>query len=286
MSDGNAKRDYRVYEHLYHSLIKHYKHVFSRRPDYKLTEEIKGKNVKIIDATKMSVCLQLFSWAEYQTAKGGIKAHISFSEATMIPEIINISEVKLSDRRGVDDFRYPEDTIVVDDREYFDFKLCRIRKGDANHFVARIKDSTLYESIVEIQLPEEKDFNILKDEVMKLTGKAAKDAGINEVPLQRVVLYIEKDNRTVELITNNLEWSAATIGELYRRRWLVETFFKLIEKNLQLKTFLGISQNACKSQLYIALIAYFLLELIRNTISKIAHNFDRFPTLIRICLTQ
>lgn len=70
-------------------------------------------------------------------------------------------------------------------------------------------------------MPEDKDFHILKDEVIKLTGKAAKDAGINEVPLRRLIVYIEKDNRTVELITNNLEWSAATIGELYRRRYLV-----------------------------------------------------------------
>lgn len=132
-----------MYEHLYHLLIKHYKQVFSRRPDYKVIEEIKGKNIKIIDGTIMSVCLQLFSWAEYRTTKGGIKAHISLDEATMIPEIINISEAKLSDRRGVDDFRYPEDTIVVDDRGYFDFKLFRIRIDDANHFVTRIKDSNL-----------------------------------------------------------------------------------------------------------------------------------------------
>ena len=106
------------------------------------------------------------------------------------------------------------------------------------------------------------------------------------VELRRVVVYIEEGNRTVELICNNLEWSTATIAELYRRRWLIETFFKLIKQNLQIKTFLGTTPNACKSQIFISLICYLLLELIRRTISKTKHRFGHFVTLIRVCLTQ
>jgi hypothetical protein len=100
MSDGNAKRDYRVFEKLYQELIKHYKAVYSRTPGYKAIDEIKGKNIKIIDATTMSVCLNLFSWAKFRTAKGGIKAHVSLDEATMLPEMVNITEAGMSDRRG------------------------------------------------------------------------------------------------------------------------------------------------------------------------------------------
>lgn len=81
-------------------------------------------------------------------------------------------------------------------------------------------------------------------------------------------------------------WSAATIAELYRRRWIIETFFKLIKQNLQIKTFLGTNPDACKSQIFIGLITYFLLELIRRTISKVKHRFGHFVTLIRICLIQ
>jgi hypothetical protein len=286
MSDGNAKRGYQVFEHIYFKLIDHYKNVFSKRSEYKVIEEIKGKNIKIIDSTTMSVCLNLFSWAKFRTAKGGVKVHTSLDEALMIPEMIYISEAKVSDRRGVDNFRYTEDTIVVDDRGYFDFKLFKIRIDDKNHFVTRIKDNTLYESVIEKELPDDKDFHVLKDEIILLTGKAAKDAGIDQEKLRRVAIFIEEDNRTIEVITNNLEWSAATIAELYRRRWLIETFFKLIKQNLQIKTFLGTSQNACKSQIFVALIAYFLLELIRRTISKVKHCFGHFVTLIRVCLTQ
>ena len=165
----------------------------------------------------------------------------------MIPDIINISEAKVSDRRGVDNFRYEKDTIIVDDRGYFDTKLFKIRIDDQNVFVTRIKDNILYESVREYDLPDDKDEHILKDEIIRLTGKAAVENSMDQVELRRIVVYIVEDNRTVELICNNLKWSAATIAELYRRRWLIETFFKLIKQNLQIKTFLGTTPNACKS---------------------------------------
>ena len=88
------------------------------------------------------------------------------------------------------------------------------------------------------------------------------------------------------MVINNLDWSAATIGELYKRRWQIEILFKLIKQNLQIKTFLGTSENACKSQIFIAMIVYLLLELIRRNISKTYHCFGHFVTLIRVCLTQ
>jgi len=286
MSAGNMKRNYKVFEGLYYDLLSHYKNELSRRPEYKLIDEIKNRHIKIVDATIMTVCLKLFSWAEYRTAKGGIKAHVSLDESSMLPEIINITPAKTSDRRGVDDFHYPKDTIVVDDRGYFDCKLFKTRIDDENHFVTRLKDNILYESVGENDLPDDKDFHILKDEIIHLSGKSAKETGMDKVELRRVVVYIEQDKRVIELITNNQEWEAATIAELYKRRWLIETFFKLIKQNLQIKTFLGTTPNACKSQIFIALICYLLMELIRRTISKTSHRFGHFVTLIRVCLTQ
>jgi IS4 transposase len=187
-------------------------------------------------------------------------------------------------RRGADNFRYEADTIVVDDRGYFDFKLFMQRIADKNHFVTRIKDNTLYESVIEKELNDETPDAVLKDEIILLTGKAAQEAGLSQIPLRRVAVYIEKDDRTIVLITNQLEWGAGTIAELYKRRWNIETFFKLIKQNLQIKTFVGTNANACKSQLFAGLISYFLLELIRRVISKVKHRFGHFATLIRVCL--
>ena len=235
MSDGNMKRNFQVFEHLYLSLCNHFKSELSQRSEYKVIKEIEGKHIKIIDATIMNVSLNLFSWAEYRTAKGGIKSHVSLDERSMIPDIINISEAKVSDRRGVDDFRYEKDTIIVDDRGYFDTKLFRIRIEDENHLLTRIKGNILYETIRENDLPDDKDYHILKDEIIRLTGKAAIKNGVGNIEFRRVAVYIEEDDRTIELITNNMDWEAATIAELYKRRWLIETFFKLIKQNLQIK---------------------------------------------------
>jgi len=292
MSDGNAKRTWKVYEQIYSGLITYYKGVFQKQPQYKEIKEIEGKSIKLVDATIMSVCLNLFDWAKYRTAKGGIKAHISLDERTMLPDIVNITEAKVSDRRGVDSFTYAKDTIVVDDRGYFDFKLFLKRINDENIFVTRIKSNTSYKSSYELDLPADKDFEILKDEVIHLSGKQAVESGLNKIPLRKVAVMIEEMDRktkkksikTIELITNNINWEASTIVELYKRRWQIETFFKLMKQNLQIKNFLGVTKNSNKSQIFIALISYFLIELIRRSISRVNHRFGHFITIIRVCL--
>src|SRR5699024_10483256 len=229
----------------------------------------------------MSVCLELAPWATFRTAKGGIKMHVSLDEATMIPDMINLTPAKVSDRRGADNFRYRKDTIVVDDRGYFDFGLFATRIEDQNYFVTRIKSNTVYQSISEMDLPERKDEHILKDELIYLSGQAAIKAGMDQVKLRRVAIYKEEENNVIEVISNNLDWSAPTIAELYKHRWRVEIFFKLIKQNLQIKTFLGTNENAVKSQIFVAMIVYLLLELIRRNISKTYHCFGHFVTLIR-----
>ena len=294
MSDGNANRDWRVYEHIYFELIKYYKNVFLKQEGYKEILEIEGKSVKLVDATVMSVCLSLFDWAKYRTTKGAIKVHTSLDEKTLLPDIINITAAKVSDRRGVDEFRYPKDTIIVDDRGYFDFKLFKLRIDDGNIFVTRSKSNTLFESVEELDLPEDENLEILKDEIICLTGKSAKDAELNETKLRRIAVVVDNVDRatkiaslkTIVLISNNLTWTAATIVELYKRRWQIETFFKLIKQNLQVKNFLGVNENSNKSQIFIAMITYFLIELIRRNISSVNHRFGHFITIIRVCLLQ
>ncbi|MDO9635309.1 MAG: IS4 family transposase [Paludibacter sp.] len=284
MSDGNENRSWKVFEFIYFSLVQHYSNVFLRTPNYKVIKEIEHRAVKLVDSSTISLCLSLFKWAKFRTAKGGIKIHTCLDEATMIPEMINITEAKVHDRRGVKEFVFDKGTIIVEDRGYFDFSLFKARIDNENYFVTRIKDNTVYETTVELDLPDGKDENILKDEIIRLTSIKAIESGMDKEKLRRVVVYKEDENKTIEIICNNLDWSSATIAELYKRRWNIETFFKLLKQNLQVKTFLGTSENACKSQIFISLIAYFLLELIRRTISKVEHSFSNFVNLIRICL--
>jgi hypothetical protein len=242
----------------------------------------------------MSVCLNLFDRAKYRTAKGGEKAHVGLDYKTILPDMSNITEAKVSDRRGADNSTYPKDTIVVNDRGYFDFKLSLKQIDDQNIFVTRIKPNTLYKHANELELPGDKDFEILKDEVVHLSDKQAVETGINKIGLRKIAVIVEETDRitkkkqikTLEPITNNLTWEASTIVELYRRRWLIETFFKLLKQNIEIKNFLGVNENSNKSQIFIALISYFLTGLIRRSISKANHRFGHFITIIRACLLQ
>ncbi len=284
MSDGNKNRDWHVFESLYYRLLSHYKSVLKKHHNTNIIKEIKDKSIKLIDSSVISLCLSMFDWAEFRTAKGGIKLHTAWDDTLMIPEIVNITEAKVHDRYGLEQLIFPKDTIIVEDRAYFDFALMLNRIKAENVFVTRIKTNTVYETIEELELPDDVDQNILKDEIIRLTSNKAIETGISEHKLRLVHVYKEDENKVIAIITNQLDWEYNTIAELYKKRWDIELFFKAIKQNLQVKTFWGTSENAVKSQIYIALISYLLLELIKRTIVKGTIAFSNLSEKIRFCL--
>lgn len=279
MSDGNKKRDWKVFESLYYKLLKHYERILKSESQGSIIKEIKDQNIKLIDSTTISLCLNMFDWAKFRTAKGGLKIHTSWDD-----DLVNITEAKTHDRYGIGQLVFSKGTIVVGDRGYFDFTLMLHRIQAENVFVTRIKTNTVYELIQELDLPDEEDQYIIKDEIVVLNSNKAIETGINEQKLRLVHVYKQDENKVIEIITNNLEWSARTIADLYKKRWDIELFFKAMKQNLQIKTFLGTSENAVKSQIYIALISYLILELINRTISKKTKSFSNLVEKIRICL--
>lgn len=284
MSDGNKKRSYQVFETLYKRLLSHYKQVLLKHGQANVIEQIKDKSVKLIDSTTISLCLSMFDWAKFRTAKGGLKIHTCWDDAMMIPEMVNISEAKLHDSKGLEQMVFSKNTVIVEDRAYFDFALMLQRIAAENTFVTRIKSNTQFETVEEFNLPGADDQDILKDEVIMLTGKKAIDTGMDQVELRLVHVYKEEENKVIEIVSNNLDWTARTIADLYKKRWDIELFFKAIKQNLQIKTFVGTSENAVKSQIYIALITYLLLQLIQRTIAKKSYAFSNFVEKIRMCL--
>lgn len=284
MSDGNRNRSYKVFETLYYRLLSHYKTALTKGHLSHVIEEIKDRNIKLIDSTLVSLCLSMFDWAKFRTAKGGIKIHTCWDDALMIPDLVNITIAKVHDRYGLGQLVFVKGTIVVEDRAYFDFDLMMQRIRAENIFVTRIKTNTVFKMVREIELPEGKDEDILKDEIIQLTSNKAIEKGINDVELRLVHVYKEDENKVIEIITNQLEWEARTIADLYKKRWDIELFFKAMKQNLQIKTFVGTSENAVKSQIYIALTTYLLLQLIMRTVAKKKHAFSNFVEKIRMCL--
>jgi len=283
MSDGNKKRDSKVFETLYYRLVSHFSSVLKRHHNSVVIEEIKGKVVKLIDSSTISLCLAMFDWANFRTAKGGIKMHTCFDDATSIPDIVNITPAKVHDKKGID-LIFTKDTIIVEDRAYFDFELMMQRIKAENVFVTRIKSNTKYETLRELALSDTEDLDITKDEIIKLNSKQAEKKGIASEELRLVHVYKEDENKVISIITNQTQWKARTIADLYKKRWDIELFFKAMKQNLQIKTFLGTSENAVKSQIYIALITYLLLQLIVRVVAKKKHAFSNFVEKIRMCL--
>ncbi|MDO9153138.1 MAG: IS4 family transposase [Paludibacter sp.] len=284
MSDGNKNRDYRVFEDIYYQLIKYYGGTLTDKRERAVIEEVKNETIKLIDSSTVSLCLNLFDWAKFRTAKGGLKIHTVWDDTLGLPDYINITEAKLHDSKGLISQIFPKGTIVVEDRAYFDFELFNKRINAKNIFVTRLKSNILYESIEELDLPDDRDQNILKDELIKFTSKDAKAAGLENQTFRLVTVYKEDENKVIYLITNQIDWQAITIADLYKKRWDIEIFFKLMKQNLQIKTFLGTSENAVKSQIYVAMIVFLLLELIRRVYCKNKTGFSNFCEKVRICL--
>jgi len=284
MSDGNKKRSYKVFESLYYRLLSHYRCVLKNKHQSVVIDEVNNKTIKIVDSTTISLCLSLFNWAKFRTAKGGLKIHTCWDDSLALPDLVNITEARTHDVKGHPSRIYPKGTIVIEDKGYFDFSLMAARCTAENYFVTRIKDNTLYEALKERDLPAAEDQHIIRDEEIMLTGTKAIESGMGNYALRRVVVYDEQNDKTIEVLTNNFEWKAATIAALYKKRWDIELFFKAMKQNLQIKTFLGTSENAVRSQIFIALICYLLLELLRRNTCKTKHAFSNFVERIRICL--
>jgi hypothetical protein len=284
MSDWHKKRNWQIFEHLFNSLLTYYKSSLLQNTNQQVIKEIEHKTVLLRDSSTISLCLKLFNWAKFRTAKGGIKIHTQFDEAMMMPNFVTITEASVHDSKGFEKSVFEKGTVIVEDKGYWDFGVIKARIIAENTFITRIKDNTVFTSIRELDLPDDKDQHILKDQLINLTGKAAIEAQLNEENLRLVTVYDAEKDMLLEVITNNLDWEASTIASLYKRRWDIEIFFKLLKQNLNVKTFLGTTENAVKSQIFIALIAYLLLELMRRSYTKGQAAFSNFVEKIRVCL--
>lgn len=284
MSDGNKKRNWQVFEHLFNDLLKYYGSSLAKSSNQNVIEEVRTLTILIRDSSTISLCLSMFDWAKFRTAKGGIKIHTQWDEAMMLPNLVNITDAAVHDSKGFEQVVFEKGTIIIEDKGYWDFGVIRDRIKAENTFVTRIKDNTVYQVVEELELPDENDQHILIDELIYLTGKKALDLKLETQILRRVVAYHEEKNTTIEIITNNLTWQAATVAALYKRRWDIEIFFKQLKQNFNVKTFVSTSPNGVKSQIFVALIAYLLLELLRRVKAKGGTAFSNFVEKIRICL--
>jgi len=190
--------------------------------------KIKSK-IFFLDATTISLCLSIFDWAKYKTAKGAVKMHTLLDFDGNLPSYVNITDGKTADNEGAYEIPLQKGSVIVADRFYNDFYLLNLWDSKGVFFVVRHKENIHYTVIKENELPENKYQHILKDEIIELKNKSSKEKYTKRLP--RVAVWDDVNKQTIELITNHLTWTANTIGELYKSRWNVEIFFRINAQN-------------------------------------------------------
>ncbi len=211
-----------------------------------------------IDATVIDLCLSLYDWAKFRTTKGAVKLHVKLNHDGYLPTFMSMTEGKVHESSIAPTIPLEAGDVIVFDRGYNDFAWFKTLVDKSVFFVTRLKQNARYK-IIERQSVTHKD--IYSDHIIEFTGfYARKDCPYR---LRRIRSKDPKTGKIIVILTNNFAWSAKTIAMIYKDRWQIELFFKTIKQLLKVKSFVGTSQNALLSQLWVALIAYLLLAYLK-----------------------
>ena len=259
LANANKVRDWRIYADVAHSLIPTARSLYQNED---LGIEL-DQTVYALDATTIDLCLSLFPWATFRRTKSAIKLHTLLDLRGSIPTFIHISEASLHDVNILDDLMLEAGAIYLMDRGYIDyFRLYRITKASA-FFVTRAKKNLDFKRIY--SAPVDRQTGILCDQKVKFGGfYAARDYPDH---LRRVKVRDLESGDTIVLLSNNFALPPETIALLYRRRWYVEQFFRWIKQNLRIKAFYGTSENAVKTQIWIAVTVYLLVAIMKKRLN-------------------
>jgi len=207
-----------------------------------------------LDATVVSLCLSLFSWASFRRTKAGLKLHTLLDHDGYLPAFVAISPARESDIRKARSLRLPKGSIVVEDMGYTDYAWYGDLTTQQIFFVTRQKCNAAYE-VVE-RRPVNKTQGVLLDQTIRLTGVKARECPF---PLRLIAYRDPATGKRYVFLTNHFKLSARTIADIYKERWQIEIFFRWIKQNLRIKAFIGNSENAVLSQIFVALMVYLLL---------------------------
>jgi hypothetical protein len=257
LSKANENRSCQIYEDLAMLLIKEAKGLYVFDSDL---EVVLKNNVFAIDATTIDLCLSAFCWATFRSTKGGIKLHTQIDLKTSIPEFIHITTASVHDVNVLDHIVFEANSFYVMDRGYVDYRrLYQIHKSKA-FFVTRAKDNMNYRRLYSAKV--DKDKGVICDQTILLNNYySTKDY---PEKMRRIKFKDVETGMTFVFLTNNFNLSATDIAQLYKHRWKIELFFKWIKQHLKIKSFWGHSENAVKTQVWIAVSVYVLVAIAKK----------------------
>jgi hypothetical protein len=256
IADANENRDWRIYCDFAQILIHQARQLYAN-DDFGLQLD---ETVYALDATIIDLCLSLFPWARYRKSKGAIKLHTLLDLKGNIPSFITITSGKVHEVNILDELIPEAGAIYIMDRGYFDFQRLYIFHQCSSFFVVRAKASASLQRLY--SMPVDKSCGLRCDQIVLPAAFYARKNYPEK--LRRVVFVDEDKDIRLNLLTNQMTLPALTIAELYRCRWQVELFFKWIKQHLRIKAFYGTSENAVKTQIWIAISVYVLVAIIKK----------------------
>jgi len=256
LADANEGRDWRIYFEFAQALIRAARRLYAKEP---LGVEL-SETVYALDSTTIDLCLSLFPWAPFRQAKAAVKLHTLLDLRGAIPTFIHISDGKLHDVNVLDLLVAEPGAFYVMDRGYLDFERLYTLHQAGSFFVTRAKSNSRFRRLV--SRPVDRSTGLICDQSVELTVFYSHQ-GYPE-RLRRIRFKDPETAKTLVFLTNHFALPALTIGALYKSRWQVELFFRWIKQHLRIERFFGTSENAVKSQVWIAVAVYVLVAIIRK----------------------
>ena len=256
LADANEKRDWRIYADFAQILIHQAKGLYVNEPFGVDIDE----TVYALDSTTIDLCLSLFPWVRFRKQKGAIKMHTLLNLRGSIPEFIHITNGTVHDVNILDELFPEPGSLYIMDRGYTDFARLYWLTRCYAFFIIRAKSNLDFRRIASVVT--DRSSGVLCDQTIFLRG--AKTSQRYPEKLRRIKYHDSESDKTLVFLTNNFSLSPAIIADLYRCRWQIELFFKWIKQHLRIKAFYGTSENAVKTQIWIAVSTYLLVAIMKK----------------------
>ena len=256
LADANELRDWRIYAEFAQRLIAQARRLYaSESLDVDL-----ANSVYALDSTTIDLCMSVFPWAHFRSTKSAVKMHTLLDLRGNIPSFIHISDGKLHDVHALDMLIPEPGAIYVMDRGYIDFARLHTLHQAGAFFVTRAKSNLSAHRVY--SAPTDRTTGVIADQTIALDGlRTSRDYPVH---LRRIRFHDAEKAKTLIFLTNQTALPALTICDLYKSRWQVELFFKWIKQHLRIKQFYGTSENAVKTQIWIAVSVYVLMAIVRK----------------------
>lgn len=280
LSRANDRRDYRIFEGLGQALIKIVQPLYAKTHiDYIVPQD---HELYAFDSTTMSCSVKLMEWALGKYSKGGVKMHTLIDLRGCIPVFIHITDGRFHDSNAMDLLEIVPNAIYTMDKAYVDFEALARIDAEGGIFVLRAKDNMKYE-IVSTNFNVDTSTGLLEDHIIRLTGVKSQKLYPKELRLVRSCDMVSGEVITfITNMTDTLELNGLEIASIYRHRWDIESFFKLVKQNLNIKHMLGCSENAVKIHLWTAVISYLLLARVKAVYDS-PYSISEIATLVKVC---